>query len=53
MAAPSILPQCVPCRTERCMVVGYIPRELSCKCSLSSIALRVPGASAQSVVVSR
>ena len=37
-------------RTERCTVVGYIPREL---CSLSSVALRVPGASAQSVAVSR
>ena len=35
-------------RTEKC-----ISRELSCKCSLSSVALRVPGASARSVVVSR
>ena len=34
-------------------VVGYVPRELSCKCSLSSVALRMPGASAQSVIVSR
>ena len=24
-------------RTERCMVVGYVPRELSCKCSLWGI----------------
>ena len=38
-------------RTESCTVVGYVPRELSRKCSLSSVALRVPGASAQSVVV--
>ena len=40
-------------RTERCTVVGYVPQELSCKCSLSSVPLRVPCASAQSVVVSR
>ena len=32
-------------RMERYTVVGYVPRELSRKCSLSSIALRVPGAS--------
>ena len=38
-------------RTEKCTVVGYVPRELSCKCSISSVALRVPGASARSVVV--
>ena len=40
-------------RTERCTVLGYVPREWSRKCSLSSVALRVPGASPQSVVVSR
>ena len=28
-------------RERRAMVVGYVPRELSCKCSLSSVALRV------------
>ena len=30
-------------QTERCTVVGYVPRELSCKCSLSNVALRMPG----------
>ena len=28
-------------RERRAMVVGYVPRGLSCKCSLSSVALRV------------
>ena len=44
--AASILPQCVPCE-RRGGSIGYVPRELSCKlCLLSSVALRVPGASA-------
>ena len=56
MAAPSIFCHSV------CLANGevhgsrlhmYVLRELSCKCSLSSVALRVLGASARSVVVSR
>ena len=32
---------CALGRERRAMVVGYVPRESSCKCSLSSVALRV------------